>query len=100
MDPADMISISAESRNQTEDDLPGPGRLLGKLYASLGRKLESAMGSVAYSMGKGPAQKAERVWNLKRIQDLQDLSARDFSVLMKNLNKNCQALLKYTRYAA
>lgn len=91
----DSISISIVSRNDTASDIPGAGRTLGKAYALAGRKLERLLGSVAQSMGRGPAKTAERVWLLCNRVDLEELPE-----LKKKFNKGCKALLCYTKCVA
>ena len=66
MDIQDMVSISTESRNVTESDIPGPGRLLGEVYAKLGRKLEIVLNFAARSAGRGPAPTANEIERLAR----------------------------------
>lgn len=52
---ADVYELcSIASSNETADNLPGPGRLLGNLYDSAGRRLEGGLGRVAVQMGHGP----------------------------------------------
>lgn len=43
----DYELCSIASSNETADNLPGPGRLLGKLYDSAGQRLENGLGRVA-----------------------------------------------------
>lgn len=45
---------SLASSNETADNLPGPGRLLGNLYEGIGRRLENGLGRVAVRMGLNP----------------------------------------------
>ena len=66
MDLDGMDSFPAESRNGTESDIPGPGRLLGKIYAKLGRKLETVLNLAARSTGRGPAPTANEIEQLAR----------------------------------
>ena len=88
MDLEDTFSFSAESRNVTEDDIPGPGRLMGKFYAVLGRKIETVLSLAARSRGKGPAPVAARIKELTWSQ------APDAA---KKREKECKTLVKYTR---
>lgn len=46
--------ISIISSNMTEDNLPGPGRILGNVYASLGRRSVGILNSLANLAGLGP----------------------------------------------
>lgn len=89
-----MISMSAESRNETASDIPGAGRLLGTMYTMLGRKIECTMSSIASSMGKGPAPVAARIRELSSSLDSR-VSGTDTA---KKLEKSCKTLVNYTRY--
>lgn len=91
-----MISLSAESANETASDNPGPGRLLGKIYATLGRWLEGVLCSAARSMGRGPVPTATRIHKLSRNLDYQAPNV----VTVKKLRKDCRTLVKYTRYCS
>lgn len=51
-DEYELCSIA--SSNETADDMPGPGRLLGNLYDDAGRRLENGLGRVAIQMGRRP----------------------------------------------
>lgn len=98
MDNMDLISVSAESDNETASDIPGPGRLLGKLYASVGRQLEHALSALAHSMGRGPVPTAERIRNLLEAEaENSRVSAWSAATPNKKLEKNCKVLVKYTR---
>ena len=107
MDLDGMVSFPAESRNETESDIPGPGRLLGKLYAKLGRILETVLNLAARSTGRGPAPTANEIEQLARTLKYPDyhLCCRTPSEtkvavekLEKKLEKDCRVLVKYTRY--
>lgn len=45
---------SIASSTETADNLPGPGRTLGKLYSHLGSKVENGLGKAAAWMGHNP----------------------------------------------
>lgn len=66
--PNDVDIVSIVSSNMTEDDRPGPGRILGNVYSSLGRQLESLLNSFAERRGLGPEAVAHRV--RRREEDL------------------------------
>lgn len=106
MDLDGMISISAESRNETVSNIPGPGRLLGKVYAKLGRNFEAAMSLIARSMRRGPIPTASKIEQL--MLTLKDPDHPLFSgnklvavkKLEKELEQNCRLLVKHTRYVS
>lgn len=98
MDFGDMISIPAESRNETVSDIPGPGRLLGKVYAKLGRNLEAVLNLAAHSVGTGPVSTAKEIEGLAQM--LKGTSCENKVIVMKleeKLKKSCKVLVKYTR---
>ena len=106
MDLDGMDSFPAESRNGTESDIPGPGRLLGKVYAKLGRKLETVLNLVVRSTGRGLAPTANEIQQLALTLEYPEyyLDCRTPSEtkvvvkkLEKKLEKGCRALVKYTR---
>ncbi|THH07041.1 hypothetical protein EW145_g3662 [Phellinidium pouzarii] len=45
---------SASDSMETNDDLPGTGRILGKIYDFTGRLLENQLGDIAERLGYGP----------------------------------------------
>ena len=107
MDLDGMDSFPAESRNGTESDIPGPGRLLGKVYAKLGQKLETVLNLTARSTGRGPASTANEIEQLALTlkYPMCYLDCRRHSEtkvvvkkLEKKLEKHCRILVKYTRY--
>ena len=53
-DALSVTSTSNPSTNDTESNLPGAGRTLGRFYDSAGRRLEKAMGIVAQKVGYRP----------------------------------------------
>lgn len=59
--PCDIELSSLVSSNATEDDRPGPGRILGNIYSGLGRRLEELFNSLAERRGYGPRAVAIRV---------------------------------------
>ena len=52
---------SATDTNETADNLPGHGRLLGNFYSRVGRKLEAKLGHDANRMGLGPPAIARKI---------------------------------------
>lgn len=82
---------SIASSNETADDLPDPGRLLGNLYVSAGRRLEDRFGRVAVQMGYGPNVVATKIQKI-----LDDKSLRSFT-RRKKLKKKCKSLARYIK---
>ena len=98
-----MVSISAESNNATESDIPGPGRLLGEVYAKLGRKLETVLNLAARSTGRGPGPTANEIEQLALTLKYPGFypnyrAPSETKKLEKKLEKSCNVLAKYTRY--
>ena len=54
-DAQSASSSSLYSTNYTMSNLVGPGRVLGNLYSSLGRRLEKSVGVAAHKAGYGPS---------------------------------------------
>ena len=81
---------SLSTSNETEDDLPGSGRTLGKLYNFLGQKVESGLSGAAERMGYGPNAIAMRI---QRIQENRGLDLRR----RRKLRANCKRLVCYIR---
>ena len=54
-DAQSAFSSSLYSTNYTMSNLVGPGRVLGNLYSSLGRRLERYIGASAHKAGYGPS---------------------------------------------
>ena len=107
MDPEDMVSISAESSNETASDIPGPGRLLGKFYARLGWMPETVLNLIARSMGRGPVTTSNEIQRLaltlkypERYLDSRAPSETRVVVkkLEKKLEKGCRILVRYIWY--
>lgn len=84
---------SIASSNETADDLPGPGRLLGNLYVSTGKRFENGLGMVAVRMGHGPHVLALKI---QKILDNKRPPSRNFN-RRKKLRKTCQSLARYIR---
>ena len=80
---------SIASSNATADNLPGPGRLLGNLYARLGVRLENGIGRVAILLGRGPEATSLKIQRIHSDQTLGYVTRR------KKLRKNCGRLVQY-----
>ena len=102
--PRDVDIIELDSSNDTESDIPGHGRLLGRLYKNLGRHVESFVNRVAVRYEAGPTVVAIRVKNRaelarKRARYLQDYTGhfvyvdKEEAVQRKDLKK----LIGYTK---
>lgn len=97
-DPRYVDTTSIISSNITEDDLPGPGRVLSNIYSNLGRRLEQLLSSFAERRGSGPSVVAHRIsWNEFR---------RTFSLFgpytrkdLERQRKDVKRLVRYVRCA-
>lgn len=59
--PADIDIVEVESLNATLSDLPGPGRVLGNLYARCGQMMEKRLSCLAERFALGPPAVIERI---------------------------------------
>ena len=82
---------SFNSATETDSDAPGPGRLLGKAYGYLGRKLENRLSGVAMKLGRGPRATANR------IRWLAQGSTPCDQIKQKKLEKTGKCLVRYIR---
>lgn len=82
---------SNSSSNETADNLPGPGRTLGKFYASTGQRLENGFGMVAMRMGRGPSTIAMKIRKILEDESLHSFTRR------KKLKKKCRSLAQYIK---
>ena len=85
----DLYSIA--STNETADNIPGPGRILGNLYRLLGQKLEEGLGSLAGKFGHGPRATA---LEFKHIHNNEALSV---AIREKKLRKKWNQLESYAK---
>jgi hypothetical protein len=103
--------IDTTSTNATEDDRPGPGRGLDKLYQASGRKLERLLGVAAERMGFGPAATERSIVNVMyRLRESghyverrfksevwKPYTSKDKHKMDKKVMRRCKSLLKYLR---
>lgn len=87
---------SHNSATETDSDVPGPGRLLGKAYGFFGRKVENCLSVVAVKLGYGPQAIAVKIRRLARLRK----EGRAKSNNEKKLEKAGKQLVKHIRYAA
>lgn len=66
--PSDLTASFITSTNSTTSELLGPGRIVGKLLAGSGRRLESFLGRTAERLGFGAAAIVSRLLTLLREQ--------------------------------
>lgn len=57
---------SYNSSTESDSDIPGPGRLLGKVYNILGKKAEICISEAAVRLGRGPRATAMKIRRLAR----------------------------------
>ena len=84
---------SATDTNETADNLPGHGRLLGNLYSIVGRKLEAKLGHAADKMGLGPRTTARKI---RRIV-IEDEEGYIWNNNLKKAERKCKQLVRYVK---
>ena len=87
---------SYKSSTETDSNIPGPGRLLGKAYSFIGRKAEKYLSIVAVKFGYGPRATAVKIRRLSRIRGAGQAKQRN----MKKLERAGKQLVRHIRYAA
>ena len=90
----DMIELSSGSSNATADDLPGPGRLLGRFYHFCGKYVERAFNNLAEKNGLGPLAAAKRIRSRRHNRVDRDGYGDKYE---KKQRKDCMKLIKYTK---
>ncbi|KAI5118534.1 hypothetical protein M0805_009686 [Coniferiporia weirii] len=102
-DNADNQSIflcSSASSNETADNLPGSGRIIGNCYSFAGTGLEKLVGDLAERLGFGPRQTAVRIQRRRKVittyPDL-PLLPGPFRAESKKIEEDCRRLLRYVR---
>ncbi|KAI5118532.1 hypothetical protein M0805_009684 [Coniferiporia weirii] len=99
-DDLSLLSWSITSSNETADNLPGAGRILGNAYVFAGRGLEKQLGSVADCLGFGPKAVAVRIQKRREVtvtRPALPLLSRSSRNESKNIEKDCRRLLKCVR---
>ena len=84
---------SATDTNETADNLPGHGRLLGNFYSLVGRKLEAKLGHAADGMGLGPPAIAKKI---RRIV-IEDEDGYIWNSQYKKAERKCKQLVRYVK---
>ena len=79
-DAQSASSSSLYSTNYTMSNLVGPGRVLGNLYSSLGRRLERSIGASAHKAGFEPSTA------YKKIQDCCETAWSDGHLVERKLS--------------
>lgn len=106
-------TISSIDTDATADDLPGAGRTVGRLFGSLGSKLEKVVNKRAEQAGLGPKAVADEICRLAghrqiMIDDgwrgqicLPVAPGRRFNKSeVKALKQLCQKLVRYARFGS
>jgi len=96
--------------NATADNLPGPGRNLGRLYVYLGNKFVDSLGRFLARRGHGPDATAQLITRLRRhaerdIRDMYNAYALQTGPALAEsekakLEKTCMKLVRYSRSKA
>lgn len=101
--PPDVVFFDVHSRNETESDRPGHGRLLGNLYSRCGRLVEASLNSLAKKTNIGPSAVVRRVKNrvLRGERRARELDIWDGRVMYRGKEANDQRkdLKKLVHYA-
>jgi hypothetical protein len=106
-----LIRGDSVSTNATEDDRPGPGRALDKLFQLAGRRLERFLNTVAMRFGAGPVAAEERLiialrglgtnWSpdvvLLASNSTNSIHRKRKKLLDKLANEGCKRILRYVR---
>lgn len=85
---------SINSATETDSDIPGPGRLLGKVYDFLGRITDNCLSTIAVKFGLGPQATAMKIRRLVQGECTVKPGKK------KELKKAGRRLAKYIRYAS
>lgn len=85
---------SFNSATETDSDVPGPGRLLGKAYGFLGKIAEDYLSVIALKLGRGSEAAAMKVRRLIQAEGTVKPGKE------KELERAGRRLVKYVRYAA
>lgn len=101
--PKDVDIVSVVSLNITKDNLPGPGRILGNGYNSLGRRLEGCLNWLAERRGSGPKAVLLRVLEREKVRCRREDYHSNLSVPYTqkeaaNQRKDVNKLIRYARY--
>ena len=84
---------SAAGSDETADNLPGPGRLLGNFYSLVGRKLEAELGHTAQRLGFGPQAVAKKIQKIK----IEDSDGYVWLSKRKKAEKMCKHLVRHVK---
>ena len=101
--PADIDIVEVESLNATDSDLPGPGRVLGNLYARCGQVMEKRLNCLAERFALGPSAVIERIegrfyQGQLRVRDLDsDGRVIYFGKEENDLRKDLKRLIRYAQ---
>lgn len=100
-------STDSVDTNATADNLPGPGRNLGRLYVLLGNKFTNALGRFLARHGHGPNAAVEVITRIRQHakRDIRDMytayAMQGGSVPTEaeqmQLEKTCKKLVRYSR---
>lgn len=79
----EYYACSNVSSNETADNLPGPGRILGNVYVSLGRRVEHGVARVAVRMGIGPQVIANKIQKIEEDSERSLFNPKEYRKLRK-----------------
>lgn len=81
---------SFNSGTETDSDVPGPGRLLGKAYSFFGKKAENVLSVATVRVGRGPHATAMKIRRL-------NCESTPIGLSSQKLKKAGKRLVKYIR---
>ncbi|KAI5118530.1 hypothetical protein M0805_009682 [Coniferiporia weirii] len=98
VDDLSLLVCSVASSNETADNLPGAGRVIGNIFSCTGKGLERQLSSVAERLGFGPRATAFRIQRRRKAittyPELPPLPG-PFRAKSKKIEKDCRRLLRH-----
>ncbi|KAI5116344.1 hypothetical protein M0805_005819 [Coniferiporia weirii] len=95
-----ILVCSIASSNETADNILGPGRILGNVLSSSGRRLERRLGIIADNLGFGPRATAVRIQRRRKAITTRleyPLLPGPFGTDGEKIEKDCRRLVRYVR---
>ncbi|KLO12981.1 hypothetical protein SCHPADRAFT_387797 [Schizopora paradoxa] len=90
---------SASGTNAIGENLPGPGRNLGRLYDWLGQKFENILGKILFRAGYGPTNISRKIKIIRnpKWEEMESLAAELRDSDLRKLCRHCRKLVRYSR---
>lgn len=102
----ELLRIDSIDRNATADNLPGPGRNIGRLYDWLGARLERVLSNRKLKLGHNPDAVAHDIRQVCRHDERLVVERHKFPGLgltkfeKKNLKNLCKKLIACARFVS